>query len=94
MDYGIVSVKQRFPTGLDQVLLTESLITFHGDDVQHGCQYPLNDEPPNGIHPMKEFPLDCFYCIKWVDFWMHGLEAGGRCPSLQGKVIGDLFPVE
>ena len=24
LDYGLVSVKQRFPTGLDQVLLTES----------------------------------------------------------------------
>lgn len=67
MDYGIVSGKQRFPTGLDKVLST-SLVTFHGDDVQHACRCPLNDESPNGVHPMKEFSLDCFYCIKWVDF--------------------------
>ena len=66
MDYGIVSGKQRFPTGLDKVLST-SLVTFHGDDVQHACMCPLNDESPNGVHPMKEFSVDCFYGIKWVD---------------------------
>ena len=93
MDYGIVSGKQRFPTGLDKVLST-SLVTFHGDDVQHACMCPLNDESPNDVHPMKEFSVDCFYCIKWVDFWMPGLEAGGRCPLLQAKAIGDSFPVD
>ena len=76
------------------MLLTESLVTFRGNDVQHRCQCPLNDEPPNAIQPRKEFPLDGFYCIKCVDFWMPGLEAGGRCPLLQGKVIGDLFPID
>ena len=55
---------------------------------------PLNDESPNDVHPMKEFSVDCFYCIKWVDFWMPGLEAGGRCPLLQAKAIGDSFPVD
>ena len=72
----------------------QNLVTFHGDDVQHGCLCPLNDEPPNAVHPMKEFSLDCFYCIKWVDFWMPGLKAGGRCPLIQGKAIGDSFPVD
>lgn len=58
----------------DLVLVTESLVTFHRDDVQQGCQCPLNDEPPNNTHPMTESPSYSFYGVKMGIFlaaWFH-----------------------
>ena len=55
---GILSPSTRSSQlALDLVLETESLVTFHREDVQPGCQCPKNDEPPNGTHPRIPFRL-------------------------------------